>query len=138
MDELVRSDRRITVRMMAEELDLNRESIRTILVEDLQMRKVCAKMVPKLLSDDQKKHRVDVCRDLLKTIEEYPDFLRRVITGDETWVFQYDLETKRQEFAVEVTIITKAEEGANVQISDQGHADRVLRPKGRCSSRVCS
>lgn len=96
VNELVRSDRRMTVRMMAEELGLNRESIRTILVEDLEMRKVCAKMVPKLLSDDQKKHRVDVCRDLLKTIEDDPDFLGRVITGDETWVFQYDPETKRQ------------------------------------------
>ena len=29
-------------------------------------------------------------------IEEEPDFLGKVITGDETWVFQYDLETKRQ------------------------------------------
>ena len=25
-----------------------------------------------------------------------PDFLEQVITGDETWVFEYDLETKRQ------------------------------------------
>ena len=25
-----------------------------------------------------------------------PEFLGRVITGDETWVFQYDPETKRQ------------------------------------------
>ena len=26
----------------------------------------------------------------------HPDFLEQVITGDETWVFEYDLETKRQ------------------------------------------
>ncbi|XP_029980215.1 protein GVQW3-like [Sphaeramia orbicularis] len=45
--KLVRSDRRLTVRMMAEQLSLNRESLHTILKEELGMRKVCAKMVPK-------------------------------------------------------------------------------------------
>lgn len=96
VNQLVRSDRRLTVRMIAEELSLNRESVRTILVQELGMRKVCAKMVPKLLSDDQKEHRVNVCQDLLEKIGEDPEFLGRVITGDETWVFQYDPETKRQ------------------------------------------
>uniref|UniRef100_A0A672Z370 Uncharacterized protein n=1 Tax=Sphaeramia orbicularis TaxID=375764 RepID=A0A672Z370_9TELE len=56
--QLVRSDRRLTVRMMVEQLSLNRESVGTILVEELGMRKVRAKMVPKVLLDDQKKHRV--------------------------------------------------------------------------------
>lgn len=36
---------------------------------------------------------VNVCQDLLEKMWE---FLGRVITGDETWVFQYDPETKRQ------------------------------------------
>uniref|UniRef100_A0A673A4K6 Uncharacterized protein n=1 Tax=Sphaeramia orbicularis TaxID=375764 RepID=A0A673A4K6_9TELE len=52
--QLVRTDRRLTVRMMAEQLSLNREPVRTILAEELGMRKECAKMVPKDLSDDQK------------------------------------------------------------------------------------
>ena len=88
--QLVRSDRRLTVRMIAEELSMNRETVRTILVQELGMRKVCAKMVPKLLTDDQKEHRVNVCRDLLERIRDDPEFLGQVITGDETWVFQYD------------------------------------------------
>ena len=96
VNELVRSDRRLTVRMMAETLNVNRESVRSILVEDLGMRKLCAKMVPKVLSADQKEHRVNVCQDWLQTITDDPEFFDRVITGDETWVFQYDPETKRQ------------------------------------------
>ena len=96
VNELVRSDRRLTVRMMAEELNINRESVRIILSEELGMRKMCAKMVPKLLSDDHKQHRVRVCEDTLEEIGADPDFLRHIITGDETWVFQYDPETKRQ------------------------------------------
>ena len=45
VNELVRSNRRLTVRMMAEELGLNQKSVWTILIEDLGMRKVRAKMV---------------------------------------------------------------------------------------------
>jgi predicted transcriptional regulator len=51
--KLVRSDRRLSVQMMAEELNLDRETVRKILTEDLEMRKVLAKMVPRILSDDQ-------------------------------------------------------------------------------------
>ena len=56
--QLVRSDRRLTVRMIADELSLNRESVRTILLHDLGMWKVCSKLVPMILSEDQKQHRV--------------------------------------------------------------------------------
>jgi hypothetical protein len=46
MRKLVYSDRRLSVRMMAEELNLDRETVRKIFTEDLGMRKVSAKMVP--------------------------------------------------------------------------------------------
>ena len=94
--KLVQSDRRLTVRMIADELDLNRETVRTILLYDLGMRKVCAKLVPKILSEDQKQRRVNFCKGMLEKIRYDPDILYQVVTGDETWVFQYDLETKRQ------------------------------------------
>ena len=60
------------------------------------MRKVCAKLVPKNLSDEQKDNRVLVSWELLVRVTSEPDFLQRVITGDETWVFEYDPTTKRQ------------------------------------------
>ena len=63
---------------------MNRETVRTILTDNFGMRKVCTKMVPKLLSDDHKEHRVNVCRNILETIDEEPEFLGKVITGDET------------------------------------------------------
>jgi len=52
--DVIRKDRRLGVRAVAEEVNLERESVRRILREELNMRKVCAKMVPKLLSDEQK------------------------------------------------------------------------------------
>jgi len=57
---------------------------------------VCAKMVPKVLSDEQKKRRKELCLDLLQSIENVPDLLNSIIRCDETWVFMYDPETKRQ------------------------------------------
>ena len=85
--QLVRSDRRLTVQMIADELGLNKESKRTILLHDLGMWKVCAKLVPKILSEDQKQRRVNFCKDMLKKIRDDPDILYHVITGDEMWVF---------------------------------------------------
>ncbi|XP_027233874.2 uncharacterized protein [Penaeus vannamei] len=93
---MLRSDRRLTVRLMANELGINRDSVWKILTEDLDKRKVCAKMVPKLLNDDQKDRRMQVCRDILERLETDPDLLGRVITSDESWIFEYDPETKHQ------------------------------------------
>ena len=64
--EKVCSDCRLTVRMIADELSMNSERVWRIITEDLGMRKVCVKMVPRLLNDGQKENRVQVCQDILK------------------------------------------------------------------------
>ena len=51
---LVLSDRGLTVRMITEELGLGKSSIHTILMKHLEMKKVCPKIVPKLLTPEQK------------------------------------------------------------------------------------
>jgi len=89
----VRENRRLTVRSIAEQVNIDRRTVRKILTEDLDMRKVCAKMVPKELTEEQKQRRVTICQDLL---EGQDDILDRVFIGDETWVYQYHPETKRQ------------------------------------------
>lgn len=94
--DLVRNDRRLTTRMIAEELDLNHTTVHQVLREELNMRKVCAKLVPKILTVQQKDNRMEICRDLLGRMERDSDFLKHVITGDESWIFEYDPETKRQ------------------------------------------
>ena len=61
------------------------------------MRKVCVKMVPKNLTTEQKANRRDVCLDLLDHLEREPEFFSHVITGDdESWILEYDPETKCQ------------------------------------------
>jgi len=49
-------------------------------------------MVPRILTHDQKQRRLHISSDHLCNAEMFD----RVITGDETWCFQYDPETKWQ------------------------------------------
>jgi len=49
--ELVRSDRRLTVKMIADEVNMNRETFRLILTEELEMGKICDKLVPRNLTE---------------------------------------------------------------------------------------
>ena len=52
--------------------------------------------MPRLLSVDQKQQQLDVCLDLKENAANNTSFLSNVITGDKTWVYAYDLETKTQ------------------------------------------
>ena len=81
---LVRSDRGLGVRVISEELNMNRETVRQIVKEDLGMRKISAKMVPRILTHDQKqRRRLHISSDILRNAEMFD----RVITGGETWCF---------------------------------------------------
>ena len=79
--------------MISSELNLNRFTVHQILTQYLDMRKVCPKMVPKNLTTEQKASWRDVCLDLLERLEKEPKFFSRVITGDESWILEYDSET---------------------------------------------
>ena len=82
--------------MIADELGMNSERVWRIITKDLGMRKICAKMVPRLLNEGQKVRRVQVCQDILEQLETEANLLKRVVTGDESWIFKYDPLTKRQ------------------------------------------
>jgi hypothetical protein len=68
------------VRVIAEELSVNRETVRQIVKEDLGMRKFFVKMVPRILIHDQKQRRLQIASGLLCNAE----MLDWVTTGDET------------------------------------------------------
>jgi len=79
--QIVRDNRLLTVRSIAEQGNVDRETVRKILTDDLDMRKGCAKMVPKEITEEQKQRRVTICQDLL---ERQDNILSRVVTVDET------------------------------------------------------
>jgi hypothetical protein len=60
------------------------------------VRSISAKFVPRLLSDDQKAHCISVCREPKQQATDDPSFICIIRTGDKTWVYGYDPETKQQ------------------------------------------
>jgi succinate dehydrogenase flavin-adding protein (antitoxin of CptAB toxin-antitoxin module) len=74
-------------------VNIDRETVTKVLTEDLDMRKVCVKLVPKELTEEQKQRKVTIFQAFL---ERQDNILGHVITGDGTWVYQYDPETMRQ------------------------------------------
>jgi transposase len=96
VNAVVMRDRRLTIREIAEEVGVSTFSAHSIVTEDLAMKRVSAKFVPKLLTAEQKQLRVEVSQDMLDSTNSDPDFLNTIITGDESWVYGYDPETKSQ------------------------------------------
>ena len=57
---------------------------------------VSAKYVPHMLTDDQKENRVEIRQELLTNANGKENIFNNIITGDETLVYVYDVETKMQ------------------------------------------
>lgn len=89
-------NRRTSLREIAHDLKISHESARTILIDILGMRKVAARLVPKDLNFLQKRHREQVASDMLDRCNSDSTFMERIITGDETWVYEYDMQTSQQ------------------------------------------
>jgi hypothetical protein len=48
---------------------------------------------------EQKDRRIAACRGLIARTDSYPDFFKKIVTGDETWCFACDPTTKSQSAA---------------------------------------
>ena len=88
--------------MIADELGMNSERVWRIITQDLGMRKICAKMVLRLLNEGQKEWCVQVCQDILEQLETEPNLLKRE------------------------RIVTKTQKGEGVQVQNQSDADRFF------------
>ncbi|GBN23993.1 hypothetical protein AVEN_204551-1 [Araneus ventricosus] len=93
---MLADERRLSLRMRAGELKISLDSVSNIVHEHLQKRQICARFVPHNLSDEQKQYRMETSRDFMDACDLNPQFLEAIITGNESWRYQYDPETKRQ------------------------------------------
>ncbi|UYV81702.1 hypothetical protein LAZ67_20002054 [Cordylochernes scorpioides] len=62
--------------------------------KDLDMIRTSSKFVPRILTEEQKEVRMDVCKNMVEMTRTDPEWMQNIITGDETWVYQYDSEAK--------------------------------------------
>jgi len=60
------------------------------------MQRFAAKFVPCVLTEDQKANRVNISQALLDRVNVDENFLKTIVTGDEAWVYGYNVETKSQ------------------------------------------
>ncbi|GFR77813.1 histone-lysine N-methyltransferase SETMAR [Elysia marginata] len=80
--------RRKTCEEISTETSMSRTSVFRVLTNKLNKNKKFSKWVPHLLTDEQKESRVIFSRNFLRRFQtEQNDFLGRIITGDETWVY---------------------------------------------------
>ena len=96
IEEFLNEDRRVSLRTIAIKFEVGEATAHRIVHEDLNMRRVCAKFVPKVLSADQKERRVEDSRAMVEFITSNAGVLESLVTCDETWIYCYDPESKRQ------------------------------------------
>ena len=94
VQEIIHADQRLTIREVAE-VRIAFGTCHKILTEDLRIRLVTAKFVPRLLTAEQKDDRMSICTDLCDRAQNDPNFMSLVVTCDECWVYWYDPETKQ-------------------------------------------
>jgi len=80
--ELILEDRRISANSIAEQLGISRERVGSIIHEDLNMRKLSAKWVPKCLNADQKRQQCQSSAQVLEFFRRDPNYFLPGAIGD--------------------------------------------------------
>jgi len=97
VETVVLQNRRVNVHLIADSVGISTGSVKTILHEHLLMTKVCARWVPQMLDQKMKECRRETSSENLKLMQlNWNLFVKRIVTGDETWIHHYDPETKQQ------------------------------------------
>jgi histone-lysine N-methyltransferase SETMAR len=119
---MVLDDRQMKVREVAETIGISKERVGYILHEELDMKKFCARWVPRLLTADQKIPRMKNSEQCMERFNKNKtDFVCRFITMDETWIHHYKPESKQQ--SKHWTVAKEEEVGS---ISRKGHGIGIL------------
>ncbi len=84
INEIVR-DRRMGIRIIsAKTVNTDKDTARKILHDELNMRKVSVKLVPKKMTPDQKLVHQKICSDFLERLDKEPELMENIITCNET------------------------------------------------------
>ena len=87
-------ERRVSIKTISAQCDGSVGTVHTIIREELKMGNICAKFVPRMPREDKKERR---CHDSrVELINSDPTVLDALVTCDESRIYCYDPETKRQ------------------------------------------
>ncbi|UYV64648.1 hypothetical protein LAZ67_3001488 [Cordylochernes scorpioides] len=94
--DLIKENPRTTLLELEQDTGISKTTIGRIVTKDLKLKKTPAKFIPIFLTNEQKLCRLATCENMLEMTRTDPEWKDKIITGDETWVYDYDPETKRQ------------------------------------------
>jgi len=95
--DILLGDRQMKVCEIAETTGISKERVRYILHEELDMKKLCARWVPQLLTADQKSKRMKISEQCFERFNKNKtDFVHRFITMNDTWIHHHTPESKQQ------------------------------------------
>ena len=89
-------DHRVSIETISAQFDVSVGTVHTIIHKELKMLKICAKFVPRVLREDQKERHCHDSREMVELINSDTAVLDALVTYDESWIYCYDPETKRQ------------------------------------------
>ena len=92
-------NRHLSLGMLADEVNIGKDTVRKTVVEDLQKQKICSRFFLHSLTQEQKDQRIAACQHLTAMADSDPDFFKKIVTGNETWCFADNLTTKHQSTA---------------------------------------
>ena len=94
---MVLDNRQMKVHEIAETIGISKERVGYILHEELDMKKLCARWMPHLLTADQKRTCMKISEQGLEHFNKNKtDFVCQFITMDKTWIHHYTPESKQQ------------------------------------------
>ena len=92
---LIEEDIRYPVQEIEELSCIHSSSVLKILRERLGLRKICARWVPHLLTDEEKQSRVRLASQVVEKYDKCdPRHLEEIVTGDETWIYHFQPDSK--------------------------------------------
>uniref|UniRef100_A0A1I8IJZ2 SAP domain-containing protein n=1 Tax=Macrostomum lignano TaxID=282301 RepID=A0A1I8IJZ2_9PLAT len=94
---LVEEDPKVSVRDLADFLEVGKTTVHEILTEDLHLRNVSAVWVPHALSEENKTARINCAKQIRRLFynEGMENFCDKYVVEDETWVYLNNTGTKQ-------------------------------------------
>ena len=85
-------DHCVSIETINAQFDVSMGTVHTIIREELKVRKIYAKLVPRVFREDQTERHHD-SREMVELINSDPTVLDALVTCDESWIYCYDPET---------------------------------------------
>jgi len=116
--------------------EVSKTTIHEAVTEELGYRKLCARWLPKMLTDYHKTKRMgSTLKFLTRYAQEGDEFLDSTVNGDETWGFYHTPESKHQPLQWRHTF-PQNQKIQNLNFSEENHGVRFLGQKKHSPGRL--